>query len=79
MRKAKYLIIVLMALGFTACEDAITFYQQDDRFVLEQDALKSPSDVQELVNSVYDVEANFLGGQMQVDMVLYIHVHQFYQ
>lgn len=65
MRTIKYFIFVLVALGFTACEDAITFYQDDDRYVLSADALKSPEDVQELLNSVYDVEANFLGGQMQ--------------
>ena len=65
MKTLKYITIIAIALGFTACEKAITFYQDDDRYVLEQYALESPKDVQELLNSVYDVEANFLGGQMQ--------------
>jgi hypothetical protein len=65
MKTVKYITLIALVLGFTACEDAITFYQDDDRFVLEENALESPEDVQELLNSVYDVEANFLGGQMQ--------------
>jgi hypothetical protein len=65
MKTIKYITLIALMLGFTACEDAITFYQDDDRFVLEENALEKPDDVQELLNSVYDVEANFLGGQMQ--------------
>ena len=66
MKTVKYITIsALLVLGFASCEKAITFYQNDDRYVLEENALDSIEDVQQLLNSIYDVEANFLGGQMQ--------------
>lgn len=65
MKTVKYITLLAIVLGFTSCEKAITFYQDDDRYVLEEYALENPDDVQELLNSIYDVEANFLGGQMQ--------------
>ena len=65
MKTVKYLVVASLLVGLAACEKAITFYQEDDRYVLEENALESPEDVQELLNSVYDVEANFLGGQLQ--------------
>ena len=65
MKTVKYLVAAFLLVGMSACEKAITFYQEDDRYVLEENALESPEDVQQLLNSVYDVEANFLGGQMQ--------------
>jgi tetratricopeptide (TPR) repeat protein len=65
MKSLKYITLLAIVLGLASCEKSLTFYQDDDRFVLEEDALLSPDDVQELLNSIYDVEANFLGGQMQ--------------
>lgn len=65
MKTLKYMVVAFLLVGLISCEKAITFYQEDDRYVLEENALESPEDVQELLNSVYDVEANFLGGQLQ--------------
>jgi len=65
MKNIKFISLLTLVLGLASCEKTITFYQEDDRFVLEENALESPQDVQELLNSVYDVEANFLGGQLQ--------------
>jgi len=61
----QYTIAAIVVFSLASCEKAITFYQQDDQFILADSALKTPEDVQKLLNSVYDVEANFLGGQMQ--------------
>lgn len=65
MKSLKYIALFSIIIGLASCEKSITFYQDDDRFVLEEFALESPEDVQQLLNSIYDVEANFLGGQMQ--------------
>lgn len=61
----KTIAAVAVVVGFASCEKAITFYQDDDQFILADQALESPEDAQKLLNSIYDVEANFLGGQMQ--------------
>lgn len=61
----QYTIVAFAGLSLASCEKSITFYQQDDQFILADSALQSPADVQKLLNSVYDVEANFLGGQIQ--------------
>lgn len=65
MKNTKYFLAILAFASLLSCEKAITFYQDDERYVLSEKALESESDAQELVNSVYDVEANFLGGQLQ--------------
>lgn len=60
-----YLTGLVFAFSLTSCEKSITFYQDDQQFILADSALQTPQDVQKLLNSVYDVEANFLGGQLQ--------------
>ena len=65
MKSLKYITLLAIVIGFTSCEKSITFYQNDDRYVLEENALENSEDVEQLLNSIYDVEANFLGGQMQ--------------
>jgi len=49
----------------SSCEKILTFEPQGEGNFLEDEALKTEDDLQELLNSVYDVEANFLSGQNQ--------------
>jgi len=66
MKKITYILsIFAVAISFSACEKIITFYPEDDSTIPGDEALTSPEAAQELLNSVYDVEANFLSGQVQ--------------
>ncbi len=66
MKKLRNIFIALAALVLvSSCEKILTFEPQGDGNFLEEDALKTEDDLQKLLNSVYDVEANFLSGQNQ--------------
>ncbi len=66
MKKITYILSVFaLAISISACEKIITFYPEDASTIPGDEALTSPESAQELLNSVYDVEANFLGGQVQ--------------
>lgn len=63
----RFAIFILSALGFFAlasCEDWLENELPDNQIPAEE-ALQSAEDMQNLLNSVYDVVANYSGGNMQ--------------
>ena len=54
----------LLSIGFTSCEKMLEI--KPDDVLLSEDALKTPEDLQKLLNSCYDATANQLNGQVQV-------------
>lgn len=66
MKKLFNILYILSGLILiSACEDILTFEPQGENTTLERDALQTEEDLQLLLNSVYDVQANFLSGQDQ--------------
>ena len=66
MKTLKNIFLVIVGLVvLSSCEKILTFEPQGDGIILEEEALQTKEDLQQLLNSVYDVEANFLGGQNQ--------------
>ena len=65
MKRIQYLLLTLFFLAFTACESYLDVdpVGQD---LLEEDALNTPEDYEELLNSCYDVVANYHNGRLQV-------------
>ncbi|MCT4623135.1 MAG: RagB/SusD family nutrient uptake outer membrane protein, partial [Schleiferiaceae bacterium] len=50
---------------FSSCEKILYYEPEGPGIILEDEAIKNEDDLQQLLNSVYDVQANFLGGQNQ--------------
>lgn len=66
MKKITQLTIFIFSLiVFSSCEKILDFEPKGDGVLLAEDALQSEADYQALLNSIYDVEANYLGGQCQ--------------
>lgn len=66
MKTFKHIFLVAAGfLLFSSCEKILTFEPEGEGIILEDQALQTKEDLQQLLNSVYDVEANFLGGQNQ--------------
>ena len=66
MKTFKNIFLVVAGLAvFSSCEKILTFEPEGEGIILEEQALQTKEDLQKLLNSVYDVEANFLGGQNQ--------------
>ena len=66
MKAFKNIFLVIAGLViFSSCEKILTFEPEGEGIILEEEALQTKEDLQKLLNSVYDVEANFLGGQNQ--------------
>lgn len=66
MKTIKQLLFIAVGLlVFSSCEKILTFEPEGVGIILEDEALQTKEDLQQLLNSVYDVEANFLGGQNQ--------------
>jgi len=64
--KNTYLIIILLAgMLFTSCEDFLYINPVDEGVVKKEDALKTTADLQELLNSAYDVVNGVYGGRFQ--------------
>lgn len=64
--KNKYLaIIFLLGVLFPGCENLLTIDPVDEGVILESDALQTKNDLQELLNSAYDVVNGFYGGRFQ--------------
>lgn len=61
----QFLLVAVGIVLFSSCEKILTFEPEGDGIILEDQALQTKEDLQQLLNSVYDVEANFLGGQNQ--------------
>jgi hypothetical protein len=66
MKNIKY-ILFIVALGFffTACDEILEINPSGTEVVLEADALKTESDVEELLNSAYDALGGVYGGSYQ--------------
>lgn len=60
----KYITISAMILGLTACQDFLDVPPQG--VLLEDEALQTPEDYEQLLNSCYDVTANYFNGRMQI-------------
>ncbi|MDP3444660.1 MAG: hypothetical protein Q8T08_17525, partial [Ignavibacteria bacterium] len=57
--------VVIFGLLFTACEKMLEIDPTGSEVVLEGDALKSESDIEELLNSAYDALLGIYGGTYQ--------------
>ena len=65
MKKIYILTIFVFGLFLTGCESLLEIDPVDEGIVLEADALKTKSDLQELLNAAYDVVDGFYGGRFQ--------------
>lgn len=65
MNKRYLIFIFLIGMLFTACESLLDINPVDKGVILKDDAVKTKSDVQELLNSAYDVVNGFYGGRFQ--------------
>lgn len=64
--KNTYLIIIFLAgMLFTACESLLEINPEDEGVVLKEDAIQTKQDLQELLNSAYDVVNGVYGGRFQ--------------
>ena len=64
--KFKYIyILVLFGFLLGGCESILEINPEDDSIVLEEDALTTKSDLQELLNASYDVLNGVYGGRSQ--------------
>ncbi|MCH8554100.1 MAG: RagB/SusD family nutrient uptake outer membrane protein [Schleiferiaceae bacterium] len=59
------LFFAVAAIGWLSACDFLELEPQSEGELLARDALNTPDDLQKLLISVYDVQANFLGGQYQ--------------
>ncbi|GAB5556255.1 MAG: hypothetical protein SchgKO_04680 [Schleiferiaceae bacterium] len=66
MRKLRYFLTFLVAsLTLVSCESFFDKQPEGPGQVIEEDAIKTVNDLQSLLLSVYDVNANTYGGQIQ--------------
>lgn len=64
--KNTYLIIIFLAgMLFTSCESLLEINPEDEGVVLKEDAIQTKQDLQELLNSAYDVVNGVYGGRFQ--------------
>ncbi len=65
MKKRYLLFIFLIGLSISGCESLLNINPVDTGVILESDALKTKANLQELLNSAYDVVNGFYGGRFQ--------------
>ena len=65
MKKIYQFSAICLLTGFLSSCDFLELRPESEGELLAEDALKTPADLQKLLISVYDVQANFLGGQYQ--------------
>lgn len=65
MKKRYLIFIFLFGMLFSSCESLLEINPVDDGIVLKPDALKTKEDLQQLLNSAYDVVNGFYGGRFQ--------------
>ena len=65
MKKRYLTIIFIIGILFSGCEKLLEIDPVDEGVVLEADALQTKEDLQELLNSAYDVVNGFYGGHFQ--------------
>lgn len=64
--KKRYLILIFLAgMLFTSCESLLDINPVDKGVVLKEDAIKTQTDLQQLLNAAYDVVNGFYGGRFQ--------------
>ena len=65
INKIVFAFFILISIGFYSCEDMLEITNESEKIVLEEDALKSKSDLQELLNSAYECLNGVYGGRFQ--------------
>ena len=66
MKNNKYIfLLIIIGLLLNACEDLLEINPSSSEEVLEADALKTESDIEELLNSAYDALSGIYGGTFQ--------------
>lgn len=65
MKKRYLILIFLTGMLFTSCESLLNINPVDKGVVLKEDAIKTQTDLQQLLNAAYDVVNGFYGGRFQ--------------
>jgi len=65
MKKIYIILILFIGVLFSGCESVLEINPEDEGVVLEDDAIKTQQDLQELLNAAYDVVNGFYGGHFQ--------------
>jgi len=65
MKKTIYIIILLCAILQSSCDKQIDLNAKDLNLFIPEEALKTPDDMQALLNSCYDATANMMNGRFQ--------------
>jgi hypothetical protein len=65
MKKILLIITIIGGLLISGCENLLEINPVSEGVILEKDALKTKSDLQELLNAAYDVVNGFYGGRFQ--------------
>jgi len=65
MKKRYLIFIFLIGVIFSSCESLLEINPVDEGVILKPDAIQTKTDLQELLNSAYDVVNGFYGGRFQ--------------
>ena len=65
MKNLFLIIILFIGILFSGCESMLEINPEDEGVVLEDDAIQTQEDLQELLNAAYDVVNGFYGGHFQ--------------
>ncbi len=65
MKKRYFIFMLIIGILFSGCESLLEIDPVDEGVILEDDAIKSKQDLQELLNAAYDVVNGFYGGRFQ--------------
>lgn len=65
MKKRYFIFMFIIGILFSGCESLLEIDPVDEGVILEDDAIKSKQDLQELLNAAYDVVNGFYGGRFQ--------------
>lgn len=65
MKKRYLIFIFLIGMIFSSCESLLEINPVDEGVILKPDAIQTKTDLQELLNSAYDVVNGFYGGRFQ--------------
>lgn len=65
MKKRYLIFIFLIGMIFSSCESLLEINPVDEGVILKPEAIQTKTDLQELLNSAYDVVNGFYGGRFQ--------------